>query len=270
MTRVMRHLMNRLQYITLLVGLLWTSKIFGQVQNDVKEVLSKKDFVSFSSFADTLSNRENKINCHWTIFRDLTADFKEGVFYITKSVPDTKNPGISSVYTYRVRLLTMNKTIIYYDLSEKRNKKVKKEWVPYYDSLDYYINDSLFNLLRQSFFKSFDGELNETELFTDDLVYGQACGIIGEDPKEKLIVDDLVATKNKDELFKWIKSTNFEKQIYGVDGLFQLKETEVTFKPEELRIIKNVLNKKGTIFNCRGCVHSWKDVRMVTYKFKFE
>jgi tetratricopeptide (TPR) repeat protein len=87
--------------------------------------------VSFISFADTLSNRENKITSHWTIFRDLTANLKEGVFYITKSVPDTKNPGISSVYTYRVRLLTMDNTIIYYDLSEKRNKKVKKEWVLY-------------------------------------------------------------------------------------------------------------------------------------------
>lgn len=265
----MRHLMNR-HFITMLVGLLWTSNIFGQVQNDVKEVLSKKDFVSFSSFVDTLSSRENKITCHWTIFRDLTADFKEGVFYITKSVPDSKNPGISSVYTFRVRLLTMDKTIIYYDLSEKRNKKVKKEWVPYYDTLDYYKNDSLFTLLRQSFFKSFDGELNETELFIDDLVYGQACGFIGEDPKEKMIIDNLVATKNKEELFKWIKSTSFEKQIYAVDGLFQLKQSGTIYSAEELTIIKNVLNKKGTIFHCSGCVHSWTDVKRVTYKFKFE
>ncbi len=265
----MRHLMYR-NYIAILVGLLWTSNIFGQVQNDVKDVLAKKDFVSFMAFTDTLSKRENKITCHWSIFRDLTTDFKEGVFYINKSVPDTKNPGVSSVYTFRVRLLTTDKTIVYYDLSEKRNKKVKKEWVPYYDSLDYYRNDSLFTLLRLSFFKSFDGELNEAELFIDDLVYGQACGIIGDDPNEKMIIDNLVKTKNKVELVKWIKSTNFEKQIYAVDGLYQLKENGTTYTIEELKLIKNVLDKKGTIFHCRGCVHSWTDVRMVTYKFKFE
>ena len=125
-------------------------------------------------------------------------------------------------------------------------------------------------MLRQSFIKSFDGELNETELFIDDLVYGQACGIIGEDPKEKMIIDNLVATKNKEELFRWLKSTNFEKQIYAVDGLFQLKGGGETFSSEEIEIINKVLCKKGTIFHCRGCVHSWKDVRMVTYKFKFE
>ena len=267
--KVMCDFMNR-HYIKILVVLLWTSKLFGQLQNDVKESLSKKDFISFNSFADTLSNKKNNINCHWTIFRDLTADFKEGVLYITKTVPDIKNKGISSVYTYRVRLLTMDKTIIYYELSEKRNKKVMKDWVPYYDSLDYYRNDSLFTLLRQSFFRSFDGELNEVELFVDNLVYGESCGIIGEDPNEKIIIDDLVALKNKVELFNWLKSTNFEKQIYGVDGLYQIKESGTTYTSEELKIIKNVLDKKGTIFHCRGCVHSRTDVRMVTYKFKFE
>ena len=265
----MPHLMNR-QILTILIGLLWTSSLLGQVQNDVKEILANKDFSAFSSYADTLSNREKRVTCHWTIFRDLTADFKEGVFYITKSVPDAKNIGVISVYTYRVRLLTTGNRIIYYELSEKRNKKINKEWVPYYDTLDYYKNDDLFDLLRQSFIKSFDGELNETELFIDDLVYGQACGIIGEDPKEKMIIDNLVATKNKEELFRWLKSTNFEKQIYAVDGLFQLKGGGETFSSEEIEIINKVLCKKGTIFHCRGCVHSWKDVRMVTYKFKFE
>ena len=256
--------------IIFILGLLWTSKLLGQVQNDVKEVLSKKDFIFFKNFADTLSSSEQKISCHWTVFRDITTDFQEGVFYIIKSVLDSKNPAISSIYTFRVRVLASDKTIIYYDLSEKRNKKIRKEWVPYYDTLDHYKNDSLFTLLRQSFFKSFDGELNETELFIDDLVYGQACGRIGEDPKEKMIIDNLVATENKEELFKWIKSTSFEKQIYAVDGLFQLKENGTIYSTEELTIIKNVLNKKGTIFHCRGCFHSWTDVKRVTYKFKFE
>ena len=221
---VMRQLMKRLFMIVLFI-LLWISNVIGQVPNDVKDALSKRDFIYFNSFADSLSSKEKNIDCHWTILRDLTTDFKEGVFYITHSVPDTKDPGIHSVFTYRVRLLITDNTVLHYELSEKRNRKVKKDWVPYYDSLDYYRNDSLFNLLRQSFFKFFDGELNETELFIDDLVYGQACGIIGEDPREKLIIDGLVAAKNKAELFKRIRSSNFEKQIYGVDGLYQLKKS---------------------------------------------
>lgn len=211
--------------IIILLGLLWTINLLGQVQNDVKQILSKKDFVSFKGFADSLLSKEQKISCHWTIFRDLTTDFKERIFFFSKSIPDSKNPGISSIYTFRVRLLITDKTIIYYDLSEKRNRKVKKEWVPYYDTLDYYKNDSFFSILRQSFHNSFKAELNVKELFIDDLVYGHACGIIGEDPKEKLIIDNLVENKNKVELFKWLQSTNFEKQLYAVDGLYQLKES---------------------------------------------
>jgi hypothetical protein len=265
----MRYHMNR-HVISILVGILWTSSIFGQLQNDVIEILSKKDYVSFKSFADTLSNRENKITSHWTIFRDLTPDFKEGVFYITKSVPDSKNTGISSVYTYRVRLLTKDTTIIYYELSEERNKKVKKEWVPYYDTLGYYKNDSLFSALQQSFLNSFDGELNEKELFIDDFVYGHDCGIIAQDPEGKILIDKLVTEKNKEELIKFLKSTNFEKQIYALDGLWQLKEIGFTYTTAELRIIRNVLRKKGTIFYCHGCPHSWSNVIIATYKFKFE
>lgn len=260
----MRHLMKKYN-IAILVGLILTSNLFGQVQNDVKEALSKKDFVSFSSFADTLSNRENRITCHWTIFRELTADFKEGLFYITKSVPDSKNPGISSVYTYRVRLLTKDTTIIYYLLSEERNKKVKKKWVPYYDTLGYYKNDSLFSALQQSFLNSFDGELNEKELFIDDFVYGHDCGIIAQDPEGKILIDKLVTEKNKEELIKLLKSSNFEKQIYALDGLWQLKEIGFTYTTAELRIIRNVLKKKGTIFYCHGCPHSWSNVIIATY-----
>lgn len=268
-TKVMRHLINR-HFILILAGLLNTSYMFGQVQNDVKEVLSKKDFVSFNSFVDTFTSRENKITYYWTIFRDLTSDFKEGVFYINQSVPDIKSTGISSVYTYRVRLLINDNTIIYYDFGEKKNRKIKKEWISYYDTLAYYKNDSMFFLLQQSFMKSFDGELNESELFIDDFVYGEACGIIGSDPEGKVIIDQLVSEKNKEELYKLLKSTNFEKQIYALDGLWQLKEKGFTFTPEEIRIIRNVLNKRGTIFYCQGCPHSWENVIIATYKFKFE
>jgi len=236
----------------------------------MKEVLSKKDFLAFISFTDTLSKRNNKITYHWTIFRDLTSDFKEGVFYLNKSVPHANEPGVSSVYTFRVRLLTTDKTIIYYELGKKKHKKIKKEWVPYYDTLAYYKNDSLFSILKQSFVKSFDAELNETELFIDDFVYGKACGIIGENPSGRLLIDKLVSEKNKEELFRLLKSTNFEKQIYALDGLWQLKEIGFTYTIEELRIIKNVLKKKGTIFYCHGCPHSWKNVILVTYKFQFE
>ncbi|PKP46225.1 MAG: hypothetical protein CVT94_15465 [Bacteroidetes bacterium HGW-Bacteroidetes-11] len=261
--------MNR-QILTILIGVLFTSNILGQVQNDVKEVLANKDLASFISFADTLSNKEKRITCHCTIFRDLTSDFKEGIFYITKSFPDTKNPAISSVYTFRVRLLADDKTIIYYELGEKNYKKIKKkEWVTYYDTLAFYSNDSLLEMLQQSFIKSFGAELNKNELFIDDFVYGEACGIIGEDPAGKVLIDKLVSKKNKEELFRILGSTNFEKQVYALDGLWQLKENGFTYSTEELKVIKNVLNKKGTIFYCHGCPHSWQNVIIATYKFKF-
>ncbi len=265
----MRHLMSR-HFLPILIGLLWTGNLLGQVRDNVKDALSKKDFISFINFIDTLSNSEQEVSYRWTVLRDITADFREGVIYFTKSFADSKNPAIKSFSTFKVRLLTFDKAIIYYDFGENRSRKINKDQTPSFDTLDYYKNDSLFAVLRQSFIMTFDGELNETELFIDDLVYGQSCGLIGEDPKEKIIIDNLVAAKNKEELFTWLKSTNFERQVYALDGLYQLKASGTTYTIEEHKIIKNVLDKKGTIFHCRGCVHSWTDVKMVTWKFKFD
>ena len=110
------NVMNK-QILTILIGLLWASNIFGQVQYDVKKVLETKNFVAFKKFADNLSNKKKMINSHWECFRDLTTDFKEGVFLFENYIPNKDNPSISSVYSFRVTLVVTEKSIVYYDLN---------------------------------------------------------------------------------------------------------------------------------------------------------
>jgi hypothetical protein len=266
--RVILNLMYR-QLLTIFIFLLLTSDILGQVQNDVKKVLDSSNFVAFKKYADKLSNREKRISSHWECLRDLTANFKEGVFIFEKSVPDKDNPAISSVYTFRVTLITTDKSIVYYELSEEKNKKVGNDWESYYDPINKFKDKKLFDSLQNSFKRIFQSTLNENELFITDFVYGKHCGLAGVDTKGRQQIDEWVTNKNKTELLKWLKSTNTEKQIYAVDGLYQLKKVGTKLTSEEMKMINFVTKKSGTIYVCSGCIHSQDDIISVTKEFKF-
>lgn len=259
--------MNR-QLITIIIGLLWTSSIIGQVQNDVKKVLETKDFVAFKKYTDNLSNNENTISSHWECLRDLTTDFQEGVFIFEKSVPDKDNPAIGSVYTFRMTIITTKTKIAYYELSEEKNKKVGNDWKPYYETIDKFKDDKAFDNLKASFKNIFLSDLNENELFVTDFVYGSHCGYGGINPKGRQQIDEWVKSKNKTEILKWLKSVNTEKQVYAIDGLYQLNKAGITLTEEEVIIINYVCSKNGTMFVCSGCIHSLQDIRSMTKNFK--
>ncbi len=242
--------------------------VLSQIQEGAIRVLASKNFLSFQTFTDSFPI-QNPGSRHWTILRDLSPGFREGVFYFNEFGPKA-NDGSQRVFVFRVQLITHGNEIVHYYFGEKRSKKIKKEWVPYYDTLAHFRNDSLYTLLLSSFQNTYGGELKESELFVDNIAYGHSCGNGGMDPQEKVTIDRLAEANNKEELFNWLRSTNFEKQIYGLEGLYTLKEKGTVFTNEELRLIKTVLMKRGTIYSCRGCVFRWTDVLRVTYRFKFE
>ncbi len=262
----MRQHMYRL--LIILTGLLWTSNLLGQVQNDAKKTLDTKDFVAFKKFADNLSNREERISSQWECLRDLTNEFQEGVFTFENLVPDKDNPAINSVYIFRVTIISTKTQIVYYELGEKKNKKVGNDWIPYYNSIDKFKDEKLFNSLKNSFKGIFQTDLNENELFITDFVYGDHCGIAGVNPKGRQQIDEWVANKNKAELLKWLVSTNTEKQVYAVDGLYQLKKEGIRMTDEELKMVKFISKKSGEMYVCSGCLHSRQKISGVTKKFK--
>jgi hypothetical protein len=250
--------------LILLIGLLWTSNLLGQVQNEVKKVLDTKDFFIFKKYTNKLSNRKKGISSHWESLRDLTTEFKEGVFIFEESAPDINSP----IYTYKVSIIATKTKIVYYELSEMKNKKVGKNWESYYESVSKFKDEKQFNNLKNSFKSIFNSDLNEAELFVTDFVYGENCGFGGASPKGRQQIDKWVKYNNKIELLNWLKSTNTEKQVYAVDGLFQLKKTGTKFTKEELKMIKFVINKRGTIYVCSGCIHHQDEISVVSKEFK--
>lgn len=253
----------------LIISVFWTSNVLAQVQNDVKKVLETKDFAQFEKLTTTLTDRKKNIRSHWKSIRDLTYNFQEGIFFFEKSVPIKDKPGNSSVYTYRVRIITTKTKIAFYELTEKKNKKVKDNWKPYYKIIDTFKNEIDFLNFKKEFKTIFLTEINEEELFTTDFVYGTNCGIAGMNPRGRININKLIDKKDKSGVLEWLKSTITEKQIYAIDALYQLKNCGIELTDEELKMVEFVSNKDGSIETCSGCSFYGRGIKEVTEQFEF-
>lgn len=162
---------------------------------------------------------------------------------------------MSSMDIFRVTIIATNETIAYYELSEEKYKKAGDGWESYYDLIDKFEDRKLLDSLQKSFKRIFQADLNKSELFITDFVYGRHCGNAGVDPEGRQQIDEWVAKRDKSQLLKWLRSANVEKQVYAIDGLLQLKKVGLKLTAAERSIIKFVLNKKGSVYVCGGCMY---------------
>ena len=269
---VMRHLMRKL--ITYIFILICSFNSFGQVKNELRDILLSKDFLKLKQYinnlpSDNYRKQGDRINSNWKYLRELTEGFQEGIYILEYSVPDVPNSGISTVYSFRVNIITTDSLIIFYDLAEEKNKKVNNEWLPYYNSIATFTNDSMFSVLESKFIKTYGAPLNRNELFIDSIVIGHNCGMAGQDPTEEIQINKWASENNRIEIMKWLKSTNTEKQIYALEGFYKLKEKGVLLTEIEMKTVKNVMQKKGTALHCAGCLNMTYDILKLTAKFKF-
>lgn len=227
-----------LTIIVILVSILLYQKGFF---NSEKQNLGKTNFNSDPEFTESTKY-------YWKFWRNIVADFNEGVLFIDKFTDD------GHIFGYRVDVIELHNRIAIFNLSSDNCHGVCSQNINNRPRRIFsFCNKKLFWLLKQQFYHDFAARLNESELFANYIVYGDNCGIAPIDPPERIIIDNFVKTAAKDSLLKWLQSTNTEKQMYAVDGLLQLKNKGISLSEFELTLIHKVLSKKGTIYTCSGC-----------------
>lgn len=249
--------------------ILCAGNVRGQIQDNVLAALESRNFTAFKEFSDSLTNREKGIRSYWELLRDLTPDFQEGVFIVEKTVPDEHNPNVSLTSSFKVKLLAGKTQIVSYELSEQKYRKVADQWEAYEETIAGFEDTPLIEELNASFRTLFHTELNAQDLFSTELVYGEHCGFAAMYPEGRYQIIQFVKNGNREELLKWLKSPNSEKQVYAVDGLFQLYKQGTQPTQEELDIIAFVRHKNGRIQVCQGCLHTKNEIRSVLVKFNF-
>jgi hypothetical protein len=246
---------------TLFISIIWTLTSAGQSLTEIKQLLADRDFVAFKRYIDTASSKYTKatsgsnVRAIWDLKRDITPIFQEAIVDIDESFPDKDKPGISTVYRYRINLIATDKEIVYYDFGNKASKSAS--WDDFeLDVLDSLRNKRLMDSLQSSFSNNYATQLNWKELFIDTNVYGYACSIAGEMPDMRQELQIIISKKNYQILNDWLKSANTEKQVYAVDGLYQLKRKGYKLTGEQQKLISILKSKKGQLNVCRGCIYS--------------
>lgn len=221
----------------------------------IERALLKNDVHILNQYADSLEKSDKRINCYWRYFREVIPGFNEGILYIIKLTPRKGERHIVNELAYRVSIVTFDSAIAYYKLDEvvtnyegNGEKTIKHKRT--------FKNDTAFVLLCNSFKSMFKKPLNMNELFIEDFKYGWQCGIVGVNPKPRVIMEGFVQNNNKDSLVQWLQSTSTEKQIYALEGLYELNKAGLQLTTKEKQMAMYVKAKKGTINYCIGCLHS--------------
>ncbi|GAB2819329.1 hypothetical protein [Ferruginibacter profundus] len=241
--------------------LILTLRASGQSLQKIKQLLANKDFIAFKTYIDAASKKYTRVDPNsktraiWELKRDLTTTFQECIIDADESFASETEPNISTVQRYRINVLATSKKIIYYDFAEKESNG--PSWDDFTLNItESFCNDILFADLKRDFFNTYSDSINQKELFNNSNVYGSACSIAGQKPEMREENDVIVENKNVQLLTKWLKSTNTERQVYGIDGLYQLKKKGYQLTAEQARLITIIKNKKGNLNICRGCIYS--------------
>jgi hypothetical protein len=255
-------------HLLILSILFLTPDLHAQVKAKTNMALLKNNFIEFKDYCHRISKQKG-LNAHCEYSREITNKFQEAVFYIENNVPIKGNSSIFTVYTYRVALITYGKEIVHYNFTEKKNKQINGDWVPYLATIKVYSNKRKMQVLKEDFKKMYSTDFNEDELFTEGIVYGEGCGFAVQDPEERIQLNSFVTNMDTTSLKVWLGSTNTEKQVYAVDGFFQLKKKGLKLTDYEIRLINFIKSKKGDIQTCSGCLYSNETIIEMTKDFVF-
>jgi len=253
----------------IIIGILASSNLFGQINIDILSILERKNFYEFKKFADSLVNKD-KIGRHrWTFLRDLTSNFQEGIFIFENNIFGNTNYLQNKIDYFQVNIISSNERIVFYNLGLSKKEESNGKWKNYLQSIIIFKNNELYDSLANSFKMIFNSALDSNDLFLNEFMYGHSCGFGGHiKPFGREKLNEWVKQKNKTELLSWLTSANTEKQFYAIEGLLRLRKEDFILTEFEKKIIKFIIKKEGTIQTCNGCTFGTEPIKSYKKFFK--
>ncbi|RLD62943.1 MAG: hypothetical protein DRI84_10285, partial [Bacteroidetes bacterium] len=203
--------MKIIPYIILLV--FWSTGLFAQEGGKLTSFCQNFSYQELENGLNDLKNKSTKeveYRFNTKLDRELVNDVFEIVIEFTKRVQGKMNSAVHTIYIHKVKLIkNKNGKIAYYKVVQLKNVKSKGEWVSTEIILKENSN-SLFQQLKKDFKNTYSEPLDSKGLFKTDIVYGRHCGFAGIEPKYRVKMNELVMSKDKATLVKWLKSTTLE------------------------------------------------------------
>lgn len=193
------------------------------------------------SYKDVINSSENGWGARKWIFdleREIVADFFAVQYLVDVNLKD--NDSILE-NRFTLKIIRKDSTIVFYKLFDEKNKFEKSD-------------EKRLQELKATYRKYYKTELDFTELFANEIRYGDACGIAGVKPKYRKILDSIITEKDVKTLIKWLKSPFSGLQVYAIEGIYELEKQGVYFEKEVWEIIDFVALKQQKINICSGCL----------------
>jgi hypothetical protein len=100
------------------------------------------------------------------------------------------------------------------------------------------------------------------------MVYGQHCGIVGQNPEARDSLDGYIQSQNHEKLFEWLTSPCYEKKLYGYEGYKAMMKNGYLPTNIEKAIINGLGNFSGSVLTCSGCTYWEQDFSAIIYQIK--
>lgn len=257
----------------LIISLILTGQIsWSQQVFDWKQLLSgttaNLDLFINSIDSDSIDSG-NRLSVYDYYNRTLTPSFNERVIFLedsygfdsTRSSWRNNNYLISVIQRHDSIVFAQVDTIIsVFDLEKEETS------VPVFQ-LE---SNKLMKKVEEEFNQIYHTRLRRDELFNTSIWYGLRCGRTALVTNEYSKVIDYVENKQINKLRNYLTSTCLEKQLFGVQGFYELKtEDDFTIEPTDQTLIDFILSKSGQVIYCRGCGVLRMEVSVFKEKFGF-
>lgn len=250
----------------LLIFLLFTVAAKASYIDTVKTLLKERKFSKVMSFLRLKDSvKGSYLEYYETLNRDIVIGYKEIKIDVEESTP-TEEKNTYSVYPYTMNLIVKGDSIVYCKLINLDIVGLPLRVLKYKSGRE-------LRQLRRNFKKIYGKRLKLKKLFQgfkEGYEYGKKCG---RSYKETIFRVKLIhAVENSDvkTLRKWTSSTITEVQVYGVEGLFQLKQKGFIPSTQDIKRVNAIKNKEGELYTCRGCIGTLTSIKEVTKDFVFD
>jgi len=221
------------------------SNYFKEPLEEVRQLVENKNYKNLIIFLQSISRKNSNYQYSEILSRQIVGDYYE------KEI-EFQEPSI-----YQINIVINGDKIVYAKLIGNGGNYFHKTQ-----------SDTLIKELSNEFKTEYYKDI-KLDSFFNKVVYGTHCGIAGIQPEYRTFMEKLVSERNAQSLEKWLCSETAEIQLYGMEGLYELKKKGYNLTIKQQKLIKIIKSKNGNLRTCSGCIYDQESIKGATSSFKF-
>ena len=101
------------------------------------------------------------------------------------------------------------------------------------------------------------------EALTDGgYVYGSYCGIAGQHPPQRILLEDMITHRDQNGVLSWLSSDNKVLQTYAAEAILRWKsDPELIWSVKDMNKVERLTKSGDEINTCSGCFYQKTSIK---------